>query len=431
MLICWVFLVLGLKVYISTLILPENDVSHYFIFINFQPKFRQNKNKGAMNNFQFYNPVKIEFGKGAISKLSTHIPEGSKVMVTYGGGSIKTNGVYDATMAALTSFSVVEFGGIEPNPTYETLIKAVMLARSEKVDFLLAVGGGSVIDGTKFIAAAIPFEGEPWDILSKRAPVKSAIAMGAVLTLPATGSEMNAGSVISKRETKEKFAFGSPYTYPKFSILDPEYTYSLPKKQIANGTIDAFIHVMEQYMTYPSAGLVQDRWAEGLLQVLIELGPKALANPTDYDVRSNLMWAATMALNGIIAVGMPTDWATHMVGHELTALHGLDHGVTLAIVYPAMLEVMFEQKKVKLAQYAERVWGIDEGSLEQKAKAAIVKTEEFFNSLGVPTHLSEYGIGSESFQTIHDRFVQRGWVKMGEQQALTPELILKVLNRTL
>lgn len=384
-----------------------------------------------MNNFQFYNPVKIEFGKGAVEKLSSHIPAGSKVMVTYGGGSIKTNGVYDAVFNALSGFDAVEFGGIEPNPSYETLMKAVELARSEKVDFLLAVGGGSVVDGTKFIAAAIPFEGEPWDILAKRAEVKSAVALGAVLTLPATGSEMNAGAVISKRATKEKFAFGSPYTFPKFSILDPEYTYSLPKNQIANGTIDAFVHVMEQYMTYPAAGLVQDRWSEGLLQSLIELGPKALENPTDYDVRSNLMWAATMALNGIIVVGMPSDWATHMIGHELTALHGLAHGVTLAIVLPSMLDVMFEEKKEKLAQYAERVWGITSGTADEKARAAIVKTEEFFNSLGVPTHFKDYGIGNESFQIICDRFTERGWTGMGERRALTPERVLEVLNKSL
>ena len=384
-----------------------------------------------MNNFQFYNPVKIEFGKGAVEKLSSHIPAGSKVMVTYGGGSIKSNGVYDAVLNALSEFSVVEFGGIEPNPSYETLIQAVELARKEKVNFLLAVGGGSVVDGTKFIAAAIPFVGEPWDILVKRAKVESAIPLGAVLTLPATGSEMNAGAVISKRATKEKFAFGSPYTFPKFSILDPEYTYSLPKNQIANGTIDAFIHVMEQYMTYPAAGLVQDRWSEGLLQSLIELGPKALKNPTDYDVRSNLMWAATMALNGIIVVGMPSDWATHMIGHELTALHGLAQGVTLAIILPAMLDVMFEEKKEKLAQYAERVWNITEGSADEKARAAIAKTEEFFRSLGVPTHLKEYGIGDESFQTICNRFTERGWTGMGERQALTPERVLEVLKKSL
>lgn len=252
-----------------------------------------------------------------------------------------------------------------------------------------------------------------------------------MLTLPATGSEMNAGAVISKRATKEKFAFGSPYTFPKFSILDPEYTYSLPKNQIANGTIDAFIHVMEQYMTYPAAGLVQDRWAEGLLQSLIELGPKALENPTDYDVRSNLMWAATMALNGIIVVGMPSDWATHMIGHELTALQGLAHGVTLAIILPAMLNEMFEEKKEKLAQYAERVWGITSGTTDEKARAAIAKTEEFFQSLGVPTHLKEYGIGDESFQTICNRFTERGWTGMGERRALTPERVLEVLKKSL
>lgn len=383
-----------------------------------------------MNNFEFYNPVKIEFGKGAVEKLRELIPAGSKVMITYGGGSIKSNGVYSDVCKALEGFSYTEFGGIEPNPTYETLMQAVEKARAFGVTFLLAVGGGSVLDGTKFIAAAIPFEGDPWTIL-KRAAVKTAIPMGTVLTLPATGSEMNSGAVISRKETKEKFAFSTPLTFPVFSILDPEYTYSLPTNQIVNGTVDAFIHVMEQYLTYPSAAIVQDYWAEGLLKALVDLGPKALANPTDYDVRSNLMWAATMALNGIIAVGVPQDWATHMIGHELTALHGLAHGETLAIVYPAMMEVMFEQKKEKMAQYAERVWGITEGGADERARKSIAKTEEFFKSLGIKTHLKEYGIGDESFETICTRFTERRWVKMGERGELTPELVLEVLKKSL
>ena len=384
-----------------------------------------------MNNFEFYNPVKIEFGKGMVAKLPSLIPAGSKVMITYGGGSIKSNGVYDQVIDALKGYSVIEFGGIEPNPTYETLMKAVTLARAEQVTYLLAVGGGSVLDGTKFIAAAIPFAGEPWDILAKGAKVLSAIPMGTVLTLPATGSEMNNGAVISKKATKEKLAFHSAYTYPVFSILDPEFTYSLPKNQIANGTVDAFIHIMEQYMTYPNAGMVQDCWSEGLLKVLIEVGPQALATPTDYDTRANLMWAATMALNGIIVVGMPSDWATHMIGHELTALHGLAHGETLAIVYPAMLDVLFEFKKDKLVQYAERVRGINQGTPDERARLAIRKTEEFFNRMGIKTHLKDYGIGNESFQTIRNRFEERGWVKMGEKQALTPDLVVDVLNKSL
>lgn len=384
-----------------------------------------------MNNFEFYNPVKVVFGKGMVAQLRDLIPNNKKVMITYGGGSIKSNGVYDAVYKALDGYTLTEFGGIEPNPTYETLMKAVEKARSFGVDFLLAVGGGSVLDGTKFIAAAIPFEGEPWDILVKRGEIKQAVPMGTILTLPATGSEMNSGAVISRSATKEKFAFSTPLTYPVFSILDPEYTYSLPKNQIANGTVDAFIHVMEQYLTFPNAALVQDRWAEGLLQTLIELGPKALENPTDYEVRSNLMWAATMALNGIIGVGVAQDWATHMIGHELTALHGLAHGETLAVVYPAMMEVMFEYKKNKMVQYAERVWGITNGSADERARASIKKTEEFFNSLGVKTRLSGYGVGNESFEIIVSRFTERRWVKMGEQGVLTPNLVREVLEKSL
>lgn len=384
-----------------------------------------------MNNFTYYNPVRIEFGKGAVSKLKDSIPTNKRVMITYGGGSIKSNGVYAAVYKALEGYEVTEFGGIEPNPTYETLMQAVEKGRSFGADFLLAVGGGSVLDGTKFIAAAIPFSGDPWDILVKRTVITAAIPMGTVLTLPATGSEMNSGAVISRKVTHEKFAFSSPLTFPVFSVLDPEYTYSLPKNQIANGVVDAFIHVVEQYLTYPQNAFVQDRWAEGLLQSLIELGPKALANPTDYDVRSNLMWTATMALNGIIGVGVVQDWASHMIGHELTALHGLAHGETLAVVYPAMMEVMFEHKKEKMAQYAERVWGITQGTPEERAKASIAKTEAFFASLGVKTRLNAYGIGDENFETICNRFTERRWVKMGEQGALTPSLVLDVLKKSL
>lgn len=276
-----------------------------------------------MENFSFYNPVKILFGKGQIANIAQEIPANAKILITYGGGSIKSNGVYDQVKTALAGRNFLEFGGIEANPHLETLLKAVELIRSQGIDFLLAVGGGSVLDGTKFIAAAVPFEGDPWDILAKQAPVKAALPIGTVLTLPATGSEMNTNSVVTKWETQEKLFFASPLVFPKFSVLDPETTFSLPPRQIGNGIVDAFTHVMEQYLTYPANAPLQDRWAESILQTLIEEGPKTLANPDDYASRANVVWSATLALNGLIGAGVPQDWTTHMIGHELTALHGL------------------------------------------------------------------------------------------------------------
>ena len=292
-----------------------------------------------MQNFTFYNPTRILFGSGRIADLAREIQANARVLITYGGGSIVKTGTLAEVKAALAGFTIFEFAGIEPNPTYETLMQAVELARRERIDFLLAVGGGSVLDGTKFIAAAIPFTGDPWDILAKRAKIGSAVPFGSVLTLPATGSEMNNGAVITKRASNDKLAFSNRLLFPRFSVLDPTKTYTLPPRQVANGVVDAFVHITEQYLTYPDDAKVQDRFAEGLLLTLIEEGPKALQVPEDYAVRANLMWTATLALNGLIGAGVPNDWATHMLGHELTALHGLDHAQTLAVVLPAMLQV--------------------------------------------------------------------------------------------
>jgi len=367
-----------------------------------------------MENFDFYNPVKILFGKGKIAELSNHIPKDAKILMTYGGGSIKKNGVYDQVKTALKEYQLIEFGGIEANPHFETLMNAVEIVRSEKIDFLLAVGGGSVLDGTKFIAAASYYKGEnEWDILAKRAEITKVVDLGAVLTLAATGSEMNSGGVVTKAATKEKLAFGNPLLFPKFSVLDPETTYSLPRRQVTNGIVDAFVHVMEQYLTYPVNSPVQDRFAEGLLLTLIEEGPKALASDVpDYENRANLMWAATMALNGLIGMGVKSDWATHMIGHELTAFHGIDHAVTLAIVLPGLLNQLKELRGEKLLQYAARVWNITEGSEAERKNLAIQKTEAFFNQVGIATHLSDYNVGQDSIDIIAKRFKERGYVGM-------------------
>lgn len=372
-----------------------------------------------MNNFTYSNPVKIVFGKGTIVQLSELVPQGQKVMVTYGGGSIKKNGVYDQVMAALGNHAVTAFGGIEPNPRYETLMKAVALARAEGTDFLLAVGGGSVVDGTKFIAAAIRYEGaEPWDILAKGAKVAAAVPMGVVLTLPATGSEMNPTAVISRESTQEKFAFASPHCYPQFSILDPQTTVSLPPRQVANGIVDTFVHTTEQYLTYDLNTPLQDRTSEAILVTVIEQAPLVRADPENYEVRANLMWCATQALNGLIACGVAQDWATHMIGHELTALFGLDHGQTLAVVLPGLLRHQCAAKLGKLAQYGRRVWGIQGLSDEETAEQAIARTEAFFREVGVPTRLADYGLTPADCQPIVERFAQRG-TKLGERQAIT------------
>ncbi len=381
-----------------------------------------------MENFVFYNPVKILFGKGQIANIAEEIPADAKILITYGGGSIKTNGVYEQVKSALAGRDVIEFGGIEPNPHLETLLKAVELVRNKGINFLLAVGGGSVLDGTKFIAAAVPFVGNPWDILAKNAPVNAAIPFGAVLTLPATGSEMNTNSVVTKWETQEKLFFASPLVYPRFSVLDPETTFSLPVRQISNGIVDAFTHVMEQYLTYPVNAPLQDRMAESILKTLIDEGPKTLANLQDYDARANVMWSATLALNGLIGAGVPQDWTTHMIGHELTALHGLDHAQTLAIVLPSTLAIRRDRKWQKLLQYAEQVWDIVDGTEEERVTEAIAKTRNFFESIGVPTRLSNYGVGLDTIPTIIERFEKRGFVALGEHQDVNPQVVEQILT---
>jgi NADP-dependent alcohol dehydrogenase len=382
-----------------------------------------------MNNFNLHTPTRILFGKGAIAELREQIPAQARVLITYGGGSVKKTGVLEQVYQALEGIDVMEFGGIEPNPSYETLMKAVELVRAEKVTFLLAVGGGSVLDGTKFIAAAAhyPEDQDPWNILlTGGKDVTSAIPMGSVLTLPATGSESNSGSVVSRRATGDKQAFMSAFVQPVFAILDPVYTYTLPVVQVANGVVDAFVHTVEQYLTYPVNAKVQDRFAEGLLLTLIEEGPKALAEPENYDVRANVMWAATMALNGLIGAGVPQDWATHMLGHELTAMHGLDHAQTLAIVLPALLNEKRNEKHAKLLQYAERVWNITEGSEEERIDAAITATRNFFEQMGTGTRFSAYGLDGSSIPGLLAKLEEKGLTKLGEHQDITLDVSRRI-----
>ncbi|MGH2665525.1 iron-containing alcohol dehydrogenase [Flavobacterium sp.] len=385
-----------------------------------------------MLNFELYNATNYVFGKGQTAKVSELIPKNSKVLLAYGGGSIFKNGVYDQVKTALSGFEVVEFGGIESNPRYETLMKAVAIIREQNINFILAVGGGSVIDGVKFLSAAVKFEGNPMDILHKRLLIKDVsqvIPFGTVLTLPATGSEMNSGAVITINETHEKLAFGGSALFPQFSICDPMVITSLPKRQIQNGIVDAYTHVLEQYLTYPHDAILQDRIAEGILQTLVEIGPGVADNPADYKLASNYMWSCTMALNGLIQKGVPTDWATHMIGHELTALYEIDHARTLAIIGPNLYKVLFETKKEKLAQYGERIFQVTGNSIEEKAEKAIEQTVAFFHKMGMQTTLSEYTPDfAKTADFIVNRFEERGWKALGEKQNITTEKVREIVE---
>ncbi|MDO5038570.1 iron-containing alcohol dehydrogenase [Clostridium sp.] len=384
-----------------------------------------------MNNFDFYNPTHIVFGKDRIKELSSLVPNDSRVLILYGGGSVKRFGTLERVKEALGDRSVFEFSGIEPNPKYETLIKAVDLIKKEKIDFLLAVGGGSVIDGTKFISLACNYDGDLTDVLLREVSgkIKKALPIGVVLTLPATGSEMNSGGVITY--DKGKFVIGNPLVFPKFSILEPEITFTLPKTQVANGVVDTFIHVVEQYVTYPVDARFQDRTAEGILKTLIEIGKDTIENPNDYDLRANLVLCATMGLNGLIAMGVPEDWSTHMIGHELTALYGIDHGKTLAIVQPASWSVRKKEKKEKLLQYADRVFNIKDGDEDSRIEMAISKTREFFESLGVKTKLSDYGLDEKNIDEVINSLQKHGLTNLGENGDVTLEVSREILNKAL
>jgi len=385
-----------------------------------------------MLNFELYNPVNYVFGKGQMAKLTDLVPINTKILLAYGGGSIFKNSVYDQVKTALPKHDIVEFGGIEPNPRFETLMKAVEIIRAEKIGFILAVGGGSVIDGVKFISAAVNFEGDEADILKKRIlfkDVSKVIPFGTVLTLPATGSEMNSGAVVTIEATQEKLTLGGSALFPVFSIVDPTVITSLPKRQLQNGVIDAFAHVMEQYLTYTHDALLQDRISESILQTLVEIGPDVVENPTDYKLASNFVWSATMALNGLIQKGVPSDWATHMIGHELTALYEIDHARTLAIIGPNLYRVMFDTKKEKLAQYGRRIWNIQGNSTEEIAEKAIEKTVEFFHKMGMKTKISENAENIEkTADFIVNRFEERGWKAMGEKQNITLEKVRAIVE---
>ncbi|MFY7665034.1 iron-containing alcohol dehydrogenase [Flavobacterium sp.] len=384
-----------------------------------------------MTNFEYFNPTNYVFGKGQIVKLSSLLPENKTILLAYGGGSIFKNGIYEQVKKQLAGKTVIEFGGIEPNPRFETLMKAVAIIRENEIGFVLAVGGGSVIDGVKFISGAVNFEGDPIEILRKRIlfiDSSKTIPFGTILTIPATGSEMNSGAVVTIEATQEKLTLGGKALFPQFSICDPTVIQSLPKRQLQNGVVDAFTHVMEQYLTYSHDALLQDRIAESILQTLVEIGPEVVENPSDYKLASNFMWCATMALNGLIQKGVPTDWATHMIGHELTALYEIDHARTLAIIAPNLYKAVFETKKDKLAQYGKRVWNLS-GTDEEVALAAIEKTSAFLKLMGMPLKLSEATENYENTaEIVVERFENRGWKALGERQQITIAKVKEIVE---
>lgn len=387
-----------------------------------------------MLNFNFYNPTNIVFGEGQLEELNNLVPQNAKVLITYGGGSAQRTGVLDRVKTELAKGDreVLEFGGIPANPKLDVLIEAIKIVREQKVDFILAVGGGSVMDGTKFIAVAsvadeyVGRERELMNFGFTPVPVDSAVPFGTVLTLPATGSEMNNGAVISDGE--DKLPVFSAHAFPKFSILDPTLTYTLPATQVANGVVDTFIHTVEQYVTFPVNAGFQDRTAEGILQTLVEVGNTTVDEPENYDARANLVWCSTMALNGLIGCGVPQDWVTHMIGHEITAITGLDHAKTLAIVQIANWKIRRAEKKDKLVQYAERVWDIREGDDDAKIDLAIAKTEEFFNSLGMATRLSDYEIGADVIDKVVAGLEKHGMVALSEKGDVTPDVAAEMLK---
>uniref|UniRef100_A5WEF5 Iron-containing alcohol dehydrogenase n=1 Tax=Psychrobacter sp. (strain PRwf-1) TaxID=349106 RepID=A5WEF5_PSYWF len=398
-----------------------------------------------MNNFQYFNPVRIVFGDGQIKELSNLVPNHARVLITYGGGSAQRTGTLDEVKDALNTADstreIFEFGGIEPNPEFTTLMKAADMVNEHHIDFILAVGGGSVIDGSKFVALVSHLtqddgtvsRDQAWEALtSYTRNIDSAVDLGAVLTIPATGSEMNSGGVINYSERKAKLPFGNPLAYPKFSILDPTKTLTLPERQVMNGVADAFVHVMEQYLTYPVNAKVQDAFAESLLKILISEGQAVKANPEDLEVRKNIMWTATMALNGLIGTGVPQDWTTHMIGHELTSLHSIDHARTLTIVLPSVMRELKDSKKDKLLQYARNVWHISSDTTKDDdaiIEEAIVHTERFFKDLGLPVNLADANLDESAIEPIVQQLQAHGMTKLGEHKTNDLEVSRRILQR--
>ena len=375
--------------------------------------------------FNYKNPTQIEFGKGKISVISELIPKESKVFVVYGGGSIKKNGVYNQVKDALKGYTWCEFGGIEPNPTKETLDKAVAFGQKNSIDYILAVGGGSVVDGCKYIASSYYYDGDGWDILEGKYSAIKAPKIGVILTLAATGSESNTGAVITKAQTKEKRFFHSQFSYPQFAILDPDVLKSLNDRQLVNGIVDSFVHTCEQYLTQPHGYMAQDYYAEGLLRGLNELAQTY--NTKDDVWYANLMWMANQALNGLIGLGVPQDWGTHFIGHELSGLYNIDHARTLAVIQPSLLRELVDEKQQKLLQMGQNVFGLNNPSPED----VIVKIEELYSSLDIDLNLSSYTDDKNIKNKVTTLLEKHGFTQFGDRGTINKKVVENILDRSL
>ena len=380
-----------------------------------------------MVQFRLRNPTEILFGKGEIAALKKLVAAGTRVLLLYGGGSIKTNGVYDQVMAALAACDVEPFGGVEVNPVYETILEAAAAARRHGSQLVLGVGGGSVIDAAKFLANVIPITGgDPWDELMARRFPANPLPVGAVLTLPATGSESNAVSVMTHRGRRLKYPFANEATRPRFAILDPSTMQSLSRRQLENGAVDAFTHVLEQYMTAPVNTPIQHGFSETIMKVLAEWGPKLVETKSE-EACENVMWAANQALNGLIGAGVPQDWSTHYIGHAITALHGVDHARTLTMIMPMLMRYKLAQKTTMLARYARNVWGVNEADDAKAAEAGIARTEDFFRRMGCPVRASEAELTIDE-QGILAHLETVGHTALGENRDIRADDVRAILR---
>jgi alcohol dehydrogenase YqhD (iron-dependent ADH family) len=389
-----------------------------------------------LQNFVFHNPTKLIFGKGTLPSLKEEVPKyGKKVLLVYGGGSIKRNGIYEETMKYLREIDaeVFELPGVEPNPRLSTVHKGVEICKKENIELLLAVGGGSVIDATKAIAVGAKYDGDVWDIITKKAEVKDALPLGTVLTLAATGSEMNSGSVITNWETQEKLGWGSPYSFPKFSILDPTHTFTVPRDQTVYGIVDMMSHALEHYFSLAPNVPYNERMVESLLTTVIETAPKLLEDLQNYEYRETIMFCGTMALNGVINQGMRGDWATHGIEHAVSAVYDIPHGGGLAIIFPNWIRYNLDVTTPKMKQLAIRVFNVDSTgkSDRQIAEEGIDRLRQFWNSIGAPSRLADYNIDDSKLELMAEKAVSPAGGSLGRFKELTKRDVLEILKMCL
>lgn len=381
-----------------------------------------------MNNFNFCVPTDIRFGKGQIGCLPEELKKyGKRILMVYGGGSIKRTGLYDTILDLLKEFEIYELSGIEPNPKLDSVRKGAAICKEKNIDMILAVGGGSSIDASKHIACAAYYEGDAWDLMFDRSKMTKALPIAVVLTMAATGSEMNPGAVITNEETNEKIEIAGPILYPTISICDPTYLYTLPAKQTAAGTADILSHAMEQYFQPTDDAYLTDRISESLMKTVIHYGPIALKEPENYEARANLMWASSLGLNHILTVGKGGAWSCHPIEHELSAYYDITHGEGLAIVTPAWMKaVLCDTTVERFAMFGRNVWDITEGDAREIAEKAIEKTAEFFKSLGLPSTLKEVGINAEKFEEMAEEAVRTSGISTRSYYHLNKEDIVKI-----